>query len=201
MTFPKMNDAKKALQMNEDMDVILAKEGQSEAFRRLYEDHALRIYRLAFRYTQSPQDAEDIMQDTFIKAFKRIHTFRFDVSQNFSAWLNTICLNSTADFFRRQRRKHRHRQVSLSELTHELLSQNPAPDETAERTQAAQRIRAALDILPPKQRLVFEMRFNRHSTIKDIARDLQCSQSTVKTQLFRGLKKLRRTLEPIWGEP
>lgn len=196
-----MNDVKKALQMSENMNVILAKEGHPDALLRLYEEHGHRIYRLALRQTSSKQDAEDIMQETFIKAFKRIHTFKFYISQNFSSWLNTICLNCTIDYFRRQRRKHQHKQVPLSDLYNDLQTHNPSPEKTVEMEQAGARIREALDVLPPKQRLIFEMRFYQHIAIKDIADNLQCSQSNVKTQISRAQRKLRKTLKPIWGKP
>ena len=187
--------------MNEEVTLMLAKEGHPDAFLRLYKNHGKRIYRLAFRYTNSKQDSEDIMQETFIKVFKRLHTFKFNISQNFSSWINTICLNCTIDHFRKHRSKNRPQHVSLSELNHELHSQNPSPEQTAILEQASEHIREALDILPPKQRLIFEMRYNQHTTNKEIAEYLKCSQSTVKTQIFRAQRKLRKTLEPIWGKP
>jgi RNA polymerase sigma-70 factor (ECF subfamily) len=187
--------------MKQDMTVILAKEGHPDAFRKLYEEHGHRIYRIAFRHTQSQQDAEDIMQETFIKAFKRIDTFKFQLAQSFSAWLNTICLNCTIDHFRRQRSKRQDRQVSLTDLYNELHTHNPSPEKTIETEQAAEHIRESLALLPAKQRLIFEMRYHQQLPIKDIAHDLQCSQSTVKTQIFRAQRRLRKTLEPIWGKP
>jgi len=61
-----------ATDMNSDTVILLAKEGNKNAFRNLYESNYQMIYRLAYRYTKSPQDAEDVMQETFIKAFKNI---------------------------------------------------------------------------------------------------------------------------------
>lgn len=185
--------------MNEDMLVILAREGKPEAFRRLYDLHWDRIFRIAFRQTRSRPDAEDIMQETFVKAFKRIHTYRFDKGAGFAGWLNTICLNCAIDFLRRQRRRHRDRQVSLEDLRHELQSHNPSPEDSAVRSQAAGRIRRAMDVLSPRQRLIFEMRYLQHMDIREISENLSCSQSNVKTQIIRALAKLRKTLEPVWG--
>lgn len=196
-----MNDEKKALQMNENMTVILAKEGQPDALRQIYQQHGGRIYRLAFSHTGSKPDAEDIMQETFMKAFKNIRTFKFHISPSFSSWLNTICLNCTIDHLRSQRRKYRNAHVPLYELSRELHSHNPSPEDTAQREQAADRIRQALAILPAKQRLIFEMRYHQHMDIKDIAESLQCSQSNVKTHIFRALRKLRKIMGPIWGKP
>ena len=185
--------------MNENMTVILAKEGQPDALRKIYQQYGGRIYRLAFSHTGSKPDAEDIMQETFIKAFRGMHSFQFNVS-SFSSWLNTICLNCTIDHFRSQRRKHRNAHIPLYELSRELHSPNPSPEDTAQREQAAERIRQALAILPAKQRLIFEMRYHQHMDIKDIAESLQCSQSNVKTHIFRALRKLRKIIGPIWGK-
>ena len=58
--------------MNEDLIILLAREGNTKAFRKIYDQYRRQVYRLAYRYTRSQQDAEDIMQETFIKAFKNI---------------------------------------------------------------------------------------------------------------------------------
>jgi RNA polymerase sigma-70 factor (ECF subfamily) len=195
-----MNDELRAQQMDEHMIIILAKEGQPDAFRRIYEEHWERLLRIALRHTGSKLDAEDIMQETFIKAFKRIKTFKFNISTSFAAWLNSICINCAIDHLRKQRRSLRDKQVSLSDLSKELRSKNPSPEDTAIQKLASSRISEAMGILSPKQRIIFNMRFSRHMDIKDIAADLQCSQSNIKTQIFRSLRKLRKTLEPIWEE-
>ena len=187
--------------MNEHMNIIMAKDGNPDAFRQLYEEHGERIFRIAYRYTGSQSDAEDIMQETFIKAFKNIHTFRANPKNRFSSWLNTICINYTLDHLRRQRRRRRHDQVSLSEILQGIQSPNHSPEDEAESKQMGQHINNTLSALPPKQHLIFEMRYSQHMDIKNIAQTLRCSQSNVKTQISRALKTLRKTLEPIWRNP
>jgi RNA polymerase sigma-70 factor (ECF subfamily) len=197
-----MNDELKAPQkMNEQHTILLAREGSPDAFRRLYESHWERIWRIALRYTGSGPDAEDIMQETFIRAFEKIHTYRFHRSTTFAAWLNTICLNCTMDFFRRRKRKQVDKHLSLDDLTNDPASSQPTPDRRAEETQALNKIQECLQLLSPCQRIIFDMRFNQHMDIRDIAGCLRCSSSNVKTQIFRSLQKLRKTLEPIWGKP
>lgn len=187
--------------MNEDELVILAREGRPEAFRRLYDLHWDRIYRIAFRHLRSRPDAEDILQETFIKAFRFIRTYKLNRGSGFAAWLNTICLNCTLDFHRKQHRRHRDRKVSLSDFGREIRSGNPSPERRVVLGQAAERIKRAMTVLSPRQRLVFEMRFFRHMEVREIAEDLKCSQSNVKTQISRALEKLRKILKPVWGEP
>ena len=100
--------------MQEEMIILLAKEGHEEAFRQLYENHREQIYRLAYRYTKSQQDAEDIMQETFIKAFKKIRSFQFVNNSTFSSWVSRICINHSISFLRKQKRKSF---FSFSDLT------------------------------------------------------------------------------------
>ena len=182
-----------------DMDVVLAREGNREAFRRLYERYRERIFSTAFRYSGSRQDAEDILQETFIKAFARIRTFDFRVSPNFSSWLLSISVNTAIDHLRRRGRRRDSKHISLADLSAEIPSADPSPEATAARRLALGRIRETLRILSPGQRAVFDLRFTEHMELKEIAGALGCSESNVKTQLARALTKLRKTLEPEWG--
>jgi RNA polymerase sigma factor (sigma-70 family) len=86
-----------AMNTNDELVILMAKEGKESAFRELYENNYEMVYRLAFRYTKSRQDAEDIMQDTFIKAFKGIKNFNFNISTNFSAWIYQIGTHCSLD--------------------------------------------------------------------------------------------------------
>jgi len=196
-----MNDELKGPQMNEHMNIVMAKDGNPDAFRQLYEEHGARIFRIAYRHTGSRSDAEDIMQVTFVKAFKNIHTFRANPKNRFSSWLNTICINHTLDHLRKQKRTRQHDQVSLSDVLQGIQSRNHSPEDKAESKQIGQHIQKALSSLPPKQHLIFEMRYSQHMDIKNIAQTLRCSQSNVKTHISRALKKLQKTLEPIWRKP
>lgn len=185
--------------MNEEQNILLAREGSMDAFHRLYLDHWKRIWSIALRYTGSCPDAEDILQETFIRAFEKLHTYQFRHSTTFASWLNTICLNCALDFLRRRKRKRHDQHQSLDDLVQEPACSNPTPDLTVEFKQAGAKIRESLDLLTPRQRLIFDMRFNQHMDIREIADCLRCSTSNVKTQIFRTLRKLRKTLEPIWG--
>ena len=184
--------------MPDDITVALAREGDRDALRRLYEGHREQVYRTAYRYCRSVQDAEDVMQETFLRAFSRIRTFDFRASAGFSSWLVSICINSAIDHLRRRERRNDRKYASLSALRQDVPSHNPSPEDAEIRRQAFEKIRDNLRILSPQQRVVFDMRYDRHMDIKDIAACLECSESNVKTQIFRSLKRLRKTLEPIW---
>lgn len=183
-------------QMSEEMTIAQAREGHREAFRRLYETHREQVYRTAYRYSRSVEDAEDIMQETFIKAFSRLGTFDFRVSSSFAGWLVSICINAAIDHLRRRERRGEKKQISLGDLPQEIAAANPSPEALEVRRQALERIRESLRILSPRQHVIFDLRYDRQMDVKDIAACLGLSESNVKTQLFRSLAKLRRTLEP-----
>jgi RNA polymerase sigma factor (sigma-70 family) len=189
-----------AMNTNDELVILLAKEGKESAFRELYENNYAMIFRLAYRYTKSQQDAEDIMQETFIKAFKRIKSFDFNVSANFSAWIYQVGLHCTLDYLRKSKRKKIGQTESLSDFPKEPEAQDSSPEKSAIASQTIAQVKNALHTLAPKQRMIFDLRHLQHMAIKEIAEHMQCSQSTVKTQLQRAVSKLRQHLEPLWRE-
>lgn len=185
---------------NDKLLILLAKKGDESAFRELYETHYERIYRLAFRYVKSQPDAEDILQETFIKAFKAIPKFNFDISTNFSAWIYQICVNCSFDYHRKRKKRKSDQTASLSEIYWEPEAQDDSPEKMAITNQAVQQVKNAMDILSPKQRIIFDLRHLQHKALKEISDRLQVSPSTVKKQLERAVAKLRIQLEPLWRE-
>lgn len=188
------------MDMNEKLVVLLAMQGDENAFRELYEVNYERIYYLALRYTKSQQDAEDIMQETFIKAFKNIKKFDFAISTSFSAWIYQIGIHCSIDYLRRIKKRKIRQTDSLTDLYQEPEAQGTSPERSVIAHQAISQMNVALDILTPKQRMIFELRHLQHKALKEISDRLQCSQSTVKTQLHRAVTKLRSQLEPLWRQ-
>ncbi len=185
---------------NDTMVILLAKEGNERAFRQLYEDNYEMIYRLAYRYSRSQQDAEDIMQDTFIKAFKEIHRFDLGVSTHFSAWIYRIGTRCSLDYLRKRKRRMIGQVDSLTHLHAEPEARGPSPEQSVIASQTISRVKNALHLLSPKQRVIFDLRHFQHRALEEISDRLQCSPSTVKKQLQRAVLKLRHQLEPLWRE-
>ncbi len=186
--------------MNEHTAILLAREGSEDAFHRLYEDNRERIYRLAYRYVRIPHDAEDIMQETFTKAFKRIDSFRFKNDVGFSTWLCSICINCAIDHLRRQKRRKMDVTMSLHDLDFALETGGESPHEAAEMDETYRIIRDAAGRLAPKQRIIFDLRYLQHHSIKEISQLMNCNENTVKTHLSRSVQKLKKLLEPLWRE-
>jgi RNA polymerase sigma-70 factor (ECF subfamily) len=185
---------------NDKLLILLAKQGNESAFRELYETHYEMIYRLAYRYVKSQPDAEDVLQETFIKAFKAIQKFDFNISSNFSAWIYQICVRCSYDHHRKRKKRKSDQTASLSEMYTEPEAQNSSPEKLAISNQAIRQVKNALHVLSPKQRVIFDLRHLQHKALKDIAERLQISPSTVKKQLERAVTKLRIQLEPLWRE-
>ncbi len=186
------------METNDTVVILLAKEGNERAFRQLYEDHYKMIYRLAYRYSRSQQDAEDIMQETFIKAFKDIHKFDLGVSTNFSSWIYRIGIRCSLDYLRKRKRRKADRIESLTHIYTEPEAQDPSPEQSAIANQTISRVKSALHLLSPKQRVIFDLRHFQHRALEEISDRLECSPSTVKKQLQRAVLKLRHQIEPLW---
>ena len=186
--------------MTENATIFQAQGGDRDAFRRLYEEHRERIYRMAYRYTRSAEDAEDVMQETFIKAFKGISSFDSGANANFPAWIFKIGIHCAIEHLRRMKRRKGADHVSLNDLPVELAAGDPEPDRAVAAARTFDSIAAAQKALPPRQQIIFDLRYRQHLDIKEIAARMDCGESNVKTQLSRAVEKLRKQLEPAWGK-
>ena len=184
--------------MREHNAVMLAQAGSEDGFRYLYEMHREKIYRLAYRYVGSSGDAEDIMQETFVKAFQNITKFRYQQTASFSAWLCRICINSVIGHLRKQKRRRIDRTIPLHEIDNEPSAKCPSPEKTAQTGQLLSLIQTAVESLSPHQRIAFDLRYSKHLEIAEIAEMMGSSESSVKTHISRSLARLRKELRPIW---
>jgi RNA polymerase sigma-70 factor (ECF subfamily) len=175
----------------EERTVVLAQQGDEQAFRDLYEKNYGRIFRLAFRYMRTAEDAEDVAQETFIKAYGGLRSFDANLSAGFPAWLNRICVNCAIDHRRKAKRTGGQGVVALDDLHYEPASPGPSPEETAISARAMSDLEDMVDNLSPRQQVIFTLRYRRHMDIKQIAGHLDCSEGNVRLHLFRSTLKLR----------
>jgi RNA polymerase sigma-70 factor (ECF subfamily) len=177
--------------MNEAHAVVLAQGGDEKAFRELYERHYGRVFRLALRYMRSPEDAEDVAQETFIKAYAGLNTFDANLGAGFSAWLNRICVNCAIDHRRKAKRMAGGGLIALDDLHREPVSPGPSPEDKAVSADALSNLAELVNTLSPRQRIIFALRYRQHMDIKQIAGHLDCSEGNVRLHLFRSTLKLR----------
>ncbi len=184
--------------MNNDLIILLAREGNAKAFRQIYDQYRQQVYRLAYRYIRNQQDAEDIMQETFIKAFKNISKLKKSGRTSFISWLNKITIHTTIEHLRKSKRRKTHAIEALHECFAEPQDDSQSPEERAIKYHLLIKLNQALDALSHKQKIIFDLRHSQHLPIAEIADSLKCSQSNVKTQLSRAIIKLKVRLEPLW---
>lgn len=170
--------------------------GESSAFRELVETHKRRVVALAFDLMGNLQDAEDVSQEAFIKVYHGIGDFRGEAQ--LSSWMYRIVVNICIN----RRRKKAVSEMELRE-TFEGNDRHPAhasempeanPELSAESGMIREHLRAALNHLSPQQRSIFIMRHDQDLPLQQIGEILKISEGTVKSQLFRALRKLQKQL-------
>lgn len=175
--------------------------GDQDAFRVLVERHSRSLFGLAFRMSRNEQDAEEIVQDTFVRAYRKLG--QFESRANFKTWLYRITVNCALDRIRKRRTEEEHREIpkAMSEETerHEWENrphEGPAPDRLMLSVELKDRIEQALRTLSAAERAAFVMRHWEGCGIDEIGRALNVRQNAAKNTVFRAVQKLRRLLEP-----
>ncbi len=177
-----------------------ARKGNQHGFRVLVERHSHALFRLAYRMTGNEHDAEDLVQETFLRAYKQIH--RFDGRAGFGTWLYRICSNCCLDLLRSKKNKGE-MQPAASEDGQSWLDRVAAPGFTPERlaesSQIAGILEPALKKLTDMERTAFILRHYEGCDIDQIACILGVHANAAKHSVFRAVQKLRRELQPAWG--
>jgi|ERR1700737_2988819 RNA polymerase sigma-70 factor (ECF subfamily) len=185
-----------------DADAVArARAGDREAFRELVERHSHRVFQLAFRLTGNEEDAEDVVQDTFLKAYRGLS--RFEERAQFLTWLHRIASNCAMDLARR-RPLRANRVEALDEGRPlpggEAGDSIPDPERQATASETGRRVAAALTRLSPMERTAFVLRHFEGRPIAEIAQTLQIRAGAAKNCVFRAVSKLRRELAPLSTE-
>lgn len=193
--------------------------GQMEGLRVLYDRHRGRVYQLGCRYLNDAADAEDLVQQVFIKVYE--HAARFRGDAKVSTWLYRIAVNAALE------RRRRRRSIGIDDLhprgddalaqTANLdaearsgWSHRPAmagadldadPEASAERRSIHDRVTVALEELSPTQRLAFVLRHWEGLSVREISEALGAAEGTVKSHLFRARKALRVQLADLSPTP
>ena len=176
----------------DETDIIRrAQQGETEAFSPLVVKYHDRLYRHIMRRVTDPEIAKDLTQETWLKAFRAIHTFRG--TSAFSSWLYRIAENVCIDYFRKQNRDpeplHLIDEGSITE-TH------TCPSQAILRQELRETLKTALNCLTTVRREVFVLYYYHELPIKAIARRLNRSQGTIKTHLRNARLQLQEILTP-----
>jgi RNA polymerase sigma-70 factor (ECF subfamily) len=173
-----------------------ARQGDGDAFRELVERHSHRAFQLAFRMTGNEQDAEDVVQESFLRAYRQLG--RFEARANFGTWLHRIVANCAVDLLRTRQAKQRRLSDPIDDAE-PLPSGTPGPGRLAESSEVRARVESAIAGLSPLERAAFALRHHEGRSIDEIGRTLGLGTSASKHAVFRAVKKLRVALAPYAG--
>jgi RNA polymerase sigma-70 factor (ECF subfamily) len=171
-----------------DRDLIqYARRGETEAYGELVRRTQAAVFSVCFRVLGERREAEDLAQETFVRAWERLDTF--DLERPFLPWIRRVaanlCLNRIAA----------HAPEAALDEERDRADETAAPPRLAEQRDQAERVRAALLALPPRYRLVIELRHFQELSYDEIAETMQRPLSDVKSDLFRARKLLAARLQ------
>lgn len=184
----------------EDIDasaIERAKAGDGDAFRLLVERHSRSVFRLAYRMTGNEFDAEEVVQETFLRAYKQLG--HYESRASFATWIYRIATNYALDLIR-SRKRHRDRRVMSTPETDVLAavaSGSPGQDRLYQSGVINQRLHEAIGTLSEQERTAFLLRHFEGRSIEEIGAILDIGVSASKNSIFRAVRKLREALEPV----
>ena len=174
---------------DEQQLIVQAKNGDARAFRDLVERYMKYAYNVAHSFVGNHVDAEDIAQEAFVRVHRSLSSFRGDAE--FSTWLYRITMNLSLNRLNEQKKKMQ-RETNKMEDGQESVGSSPAFSEGAD---VQMHVERALHRLPTLQRAVVILRHLDGLSTNEVSNILQCSEGTVKTHLYRGLKKMKVMLD------
>ena len=183
----------------EKVDIAALQAGEPQAFARFVDQYSTPVYRLALKMLGNPQDAEDVLQNTFLKVFENIRNFEGRAS--LSTWVYRIASNE-ALMLLRKRKHHPAVDTDFEQMDDSSESFHPhlfvdwccLPEDTLLNAEMRVYLDKAIQKLPEKLRIVFVLRDIEGLSIKETSQVLDISESAVKTRLLRARMKLRETL-------
>jgi RNA polymerase sigma-70 factor, ECF subfamily len=182
--------------------VAKACDGDRDAFRSLVERHSRYLFNVAYRLTGSAQDAEDVVQDTFLKAYQQLS--RFEARADFRTWLHRIAVNRSIDLIRTRRHREFGQDPDDLERGAESGSVGSAPagpDRLVLSAEIHERVTEGLALLTASERLAFTLRHVEGLPIREVATAMGLKTEAAKNSIFRAVRKMRAVLEPLVDAP
>lgn len=179
----------------------LSRNGDRRAFEELVDMYKDKIYHLGYRMLGHVNEAEDIVQETFLRVYTNLE--RYDETQKFSTWIYRIATNLCIDRLRKRKPNYSldaEMPDSDGADWYSLLPSNrETPEEEIVLTETQEQIRKAIDALPKKYKSVVVLRYLHDMSLQEIGEVLKMPVTTVKTRVHRGREYLRKKLEPEFG--
>ncbi len=176
--------------------------GDRDAFRVLVERYSRSLYHVVYRMTGNPQDSEELVQETLLRAYKALD--KFELRSNFYTWIYRIAVNRTLDFLNAKKTHMQNKetyQIADDPDPDEgrqvqIAAASPGPDRMMLSAEMKAKMAQAMELLTPAERVAFTMRHMEGRSIEEISRTLNLKISAAKHSVFRAVQKLRQQLEP-----
>lgn len=168
--------------------------GDEAAFNELVHRYKDKVYWTARRFLQDHDEADEVVQQSFLKAYKGLKTFRSD--SGVFTWLYRITVNTALNVLRQQRAREF---LGIDELTSESGPESDRPDEQYERREEKALVEEAIRRLPEKQRAVFVLRFYDQLSYEEIAEILNTSVGGLKANFFHAMRKIEEYVKSVHG--
>lgn len=185
-----------SLQTARDEELVaLCQQGENEVFDILVRRYMEKAFRIAMDFTHNVDEAKDLSQDAFLRAFSRIK--QFDGRSSFYTWFYRLVVNICLDYMRRKKRvgwERLERERDDEMEPRELTDTSSLPDEEAIAGEAQRKVDATLQAMPKRQRTVFLLRNQQGLSISDIAKVMETTEGTVRVYLHRAVAALRQSL-------
>jgi RNA polymerase sigma factor (sigma-70 family) len=171
--------------------------GDQGSLSELMSRHHQRLFRIALGYVRDPEDAVEVVQETFVKAYRGAS--RWDGAAEVAPWLTRIAINESIDRYRRARRRRATEEPLSPEDPHDArwAETSPSPERRVLSRELRDRIDGALRALPERQRAIFVLRHYQGMELAEIAAVLEMRLGTVKSGLHRALERLRELLAAV----
>src|SRR4030095_14391131 len=180
---------------SDDQALTRARAGDREGFRLLVETHGLGLFRLAHRMTGNEHDAEDVVQEAFLRAYRRLD--QFEDRAQVGSWLFRIAAHCAYDLLRSRQRRGRGPREGGG--VGARPSAAAGPDRLAEGADVRRGVRAAMDEMSDRERSAFALRHFEGWSIAEIAGALGLDESATQQSIFRAVRKARAVLAPLAG--
>ena len=177
--------------------------GERDAYRVLVERHSRNVYQLAYRMMGNRQDAEEVVQEAFLRGYQKLKQFAGNA--NFGTWVYRIAANHAIDLLRQRKTEDSRREVPRKieedglevDIVGRVKDPGPSPERLAGSSELAARMTEALSTLTPAERTAIVMRHWDGYAIEEISSVLKSNANATKNTVFRAVAKLRKALEPF----
>lgn len=188
-----MADSHKGMSPEEELSAVReAKDGDHAAYGRLVRAHQKRIYNLIYRFCPDHDTADELAQETFVKAYEKLHTFREEY--RFGGWISTIASNLAINYLKRHKRQVSMQDYPIEEIVEDTNpSRNPSTALTDK--EMMEKLNEEVENLPPEYRAAFVLRVYEDMSYEEIAEKLNIEIGTVMSRLFRARARLKKALQ------